>query len=49
MLGVDTVGDRRSQAILARNFSMKTGERYEERKSKQRRKKGKPVETDAQA
>jgi len=32
MLGVDGVGDGRSQAILARNFSVKNWERQEERK-----------------
>jgi hypothetical protein len=40
MLGVEGVGDRRSQAILVRNFSMENWERQEERKrSKERRKK----------
>ena len=32
MLGVDGVGDRRSWAILARNFSVENWERQEERK-----------------
>src|SRR5229473_2114248 len=39
MLGVDGVGDRRCQAILARNFSVENWERQEERKRSKKRKK----------
>jgi hypothetical protein len=38
MLGVDGVGDRRSQAIRARNFSVENWERQEERKRSKERK-----------
>ena len=36
MLGVAGVGDRRFQAILARNFSVQNWERQEERKNERR-------------
>jgi hypothetical protein len=39
MLGVDGVGDRRSQAILARNFSLKTGKDKKKEKEHTRKKK----------
>jgi len=41
MLGVDRVGTRRSEAILARNFSIKTGDRQKnKRRAKKERNEG---------
>jgi hypothetical protein len=47
MLWIDQGGNRRSQAFLARTFSIKTRENYFIRKEEQKERNGGPVETDA--